>query len=187
MFRPFQSQVTSIRNNRYAQQKSASVSARKKNDGPRFLSGWKEIANYLGKGVRTVQRYERYLGFPVRRPAGRSRAAVIATKAELDAWVAASPIRQEFRLSRLTPAVPKPQSIASAVADMHRLVKQTQGLRDDLKLWVHVLANTIQSLEEETVKKRFDATLANDVQAETDRLYDLLSPHLHNQRNPRPN
>ena len=24
-----------------------------------IISGWKDIANYLGKGVRTVQRYER--------------------------------------------------------------------------------------------------------------------------------
>ena len=29
------------------------------------LNGWKEIANYLGKGVRTVQRYEREFGLPV--------------------------------------------------------------------------------------------------------------------------
>jgi hypothetical protein len=54
-----------------------------------IFSGWKEIANYFGKGVRTVQRYERELRLPVRRPAGKSHAAVIATKAELDAWVAA--------------------------------------------------------------------------------------------------
>ena len=39
---------------------------------PHFLNGWKEIANYLGKGVRTVQRYERTLALPVRRPSGRS-------------------------------------------------------------------------------------------------------------------
>ena len=67
---------------------------------PKFLSGWKEISHYLGKGVRTVQRYERELGFPVRRPAGKSRAAVMATTAEIDAWVAASPIRDQFQLSK---------------------------------------------------------------------------------------
>lgn len=56
-----------------------------------IFSGWKEIANYLGKGVRTVQRYERELGLPIHRPSGKSAGAVIATKAELDGWVNASP------------------------------------------------------------------------------------------------
>ena len=28
---------------------------------PHFLNGWKEIANYLGKGVRTAQR-DRHIG-----------------------------------------------------------------------------------------------------------------------------
>jgi hypothetical protein len=56
-----------------------------------IFSGWKDIANYLGKGVRTVQRYERDLHLPIHRPAGKPHAAVIATKAELDGWVKASP------------------------------------------------------------------------------------------------
>ena len=34
------------------------------------LSSWKDIARYMGKGVRTVQRWERHLGLPVRRPNG---------------------------------------------------------------------------------------------------------------------
>ena len=55
---------------------------------PRFLSGWKEIANYLGRGVRTVQRYEREMGLPIHRPAGKSWASVVAAKTELDDWVA---------------------------------------------------------------------------------------------------
>jgi hypothetical protein len=50
-----------------------------------ILSGWKDIANYLGKGVRTVQRYARELGLPIHRPAGKL--SVVAVKAELDEWV----------------------------------------------------------------------------------------------------
>ena len=33
------------------------------------FSGWKDIASYLGKGIRTIQRYEQTLGLPIRRPA----------------------------------------------------------------------------------------------------------------------
>ena len=53
------------------------------------LSGWKEIANYLGRGVRTVQRYERELGLPIHRPAGKSLSAVVAIRTELDEWLTA--------------------------------------------------------------------------------------------------
>ncbi len=52
-----------------------------------LFNGWKEIANYLGRGVRTVQRWERLNGLPVHRPAGKQRAAVFALKLELDAWL----------------------------------------------------------------------------------------------------
>lgn len=51
------------------------------------LSSWKEIAAYLGKSVRTVQRMEVELGLPVRRPAGHPRSAVMAIPAELDNWL----------------------------------------------------------------------------------------------------
>lgn len=56
-----------------------------------FLSGWKDIAAYLGRGVRTVQRWESDLGLPVRRPRGKDRSAVVALPAELDDWLVKAP------------------------------------------------------------------------------------------------
>lgn len=53
----------------------------------KILSSWKEIATFLGKGVRTVQRWEDTLGLPVHRPAGPKRNIVFAKTAELDAWL----------------------------------------------------------------------------------------------------
>ena len=58
-----------------------------------ILNSWKEIATYLGRGVRTVQRYERAYRLPVRRPAGKDRAAVMALSDELDTWVSNIPTR----------------------------------------------------------------------------------------------
>jgi hypothetical protein len=52
-----------------------------------LLNSWKEIAAYLQRGIRTVQRWETEFGLPVRRPAGKSRSAVIAIRADLDAWL----------------------------------------------------------------------------------------------------
>src|SRR5260370_885908 len=50
------------------------------------LESWKEIASYLKKGVRTVQRWERTDGLPVRRLGQDRPGLVFAYKAELDAW-----------------------------------------------------------------------------------------------------
>jgi hypothetical protein len=53
------------------------------------LSSWKDIARYMGKGVRTVQRWEHHLGLPVRRPNGAShKSAVLLDRSDLDAWLA---------------------------------------------------------------------------------------------------
>jgi hypothetical protein len=53
---------------------------------PQILTSWKEIGQYLGKGVRTVQRWEREAGLPVRRQTEPSPHAVIAIADELEAW-----------------------------------------------------------------------------------------------------
>lgn len=52
------------------------------------LTSWKDIARYMGKGVRTVQRWEMDFGLPVRRPQGSNKKAVLARPRDLDAWVA---------------------------------------------------------------------------------------------------
>lgn len=52
------------------------------------LSCWKDIATYLGKGVRTVQRWEQEFGLPIRRPNGSShKSPVVADSRDLDAWL----------------------------------------------------------------------------------------------------
>ena len=52
-------------------------------DGSDRLNGWKEISNYLGKGVRTAQRWERQFGMPVHRIGGE---VVFARRSEIEAW-----------------------------------------------------------------------------------------------------
>lgn len=53
----------------------------------KVLTSWKEIAVYLGKGVRTVQRWEMNFGLPVRRPKSDSHKAVLAIPEELNEWL----------------------------------------------------------------------------------------------------
>jgi hypothetical protein len=61
------------------------------------LSGWKEIAAYLGKGVRTVQRWERDHGLPVHRIGQPGGEIVHAQVAELEEWLRTA----EHRLAEL--------------------------------------------------------------------------------------
>jgi TolB-like protein/tetratricopeptide (TPR) repeat protein len=50
------------------------------------LESWKEIAAYLGRGVRTVRRWEQEEGMPVHRHLHRVLGSVYASKAEIEAW-----------------------------------------------------------------------------------------------------
>jgi TolB-like protein/tetratricopeptide (TPR) repeat protein len=51
------------------------------------LDSWGEIALYLGREVRTVQRWERTEGLPVHRHEHKKKSTVYAYAGELDAWI----------------------------------------------------------------------------------------------------
>jgi TolB-like protein/Tfp pilus assembly protein PilF len=51
------------------------------------LDSWGEIASYLGREVRTVQRWERTEGLPVHRHEHKKKSTVYAFTGELDAWI----------------------------------------------------------------------------------------------------
>lgn len=55
------------------------------------LRSWKEIAAYTGVSIRTVQRWEREFGLPVRRVATKRGSVVFAFRSELDAWLRTRP------------------------------------------------------------------------------------------------
>jgi len=50
------------------------------------LDSWKEIATYLNRTVRTVQRWEKVEGLPVHRHRHEKASTVGACKEEIDAW-----------------------------------------------------------------------------------------------------
>lgn len=50
------------------------------------LDSWKEIAVFLRRGVRTVQRWERTEGLPVRRHEHMKRGSVFALASDLSTW-----------------------------------------------------------------------------------------------------
>lgn len=69
------------------------------------LNGWKEIAGYLGRDPRTVERWEKTRSLPVRRLPGSGRATVYALVAELDQWLASPAVPETSAAFPLSEAV----------------------------------------------------------------------------------
>ena len=86
----------------------------------RVLNSWKEIAQYIGRGVRTVQRYEAEFGFPIRRVGGRPRGAVMAFTDEIDAWLAQAKCRRGTSKTANGLSLPTELKAIRAQAEMNR-------------------------------------------------------------------
>ena len=71
------------------------------------LDSWKAIADYLGRDVRTLLRWEKEKGLPVHTVPGGKRRTVYAFKHEIDEWLAKSPVTDE------SPEQPAPGWLAS--------------------------------------------------------------------------
>ena len=102
-------------------------------DNREVLNSWKEIAVYLGRGVRTVQRWEANLGLPVHRPNGHIRSAVIAFRGELDEWLRKAP---QLRVISAPSPTPSPGSTPSPFplngrTSVQETILQCQKLRKD--------------------------------------------------------
>jgi hypothetical protein len=89
------------------------------------LTSWKEIAAYMGRGVRTVQRWEACCGLPVRRPGDGSRSTVLAVAEELDEWTrmgtTVASVGKELAVLRGLVEI-QTQEIASLRSEIRRLV-----------------------------------------------------------------
>ena len=98
---------------------------------PQMLNSWKEIATFLGRGVRTVQRWERELELPVHRIGKGKRSPVFASVPELKFWVATSGTNHttqhppETRNLSLVPPLPKSET---ALEMSHRLMAESLKL-----------------------------------------------------------
>jgi hypothetical protein len=54
---------------------------------PDRLNGWKEIATFLNKGVRTAQRWEREYGLPIKRLGREGGEVIFASRLQIAAWL----------------------------------------------------------------------------------------------------
>lgn len=54
---------------------------------PEKLESWKQIAGYLDRDIKTVQRWEHQEGLPIHRLLHNGHGSVFAWKLELDRWL----------------------------------------------------------------------------------------------------
>jgi hypothetical protein len=110
------------------------------------LSSWKDIARYMGKGVRTVQRWEHHLGLPVRRPNGAShKSAVLLDRSDLDVWLAT---RFSARGTVRGLAAKGSEPSDSARNALRESIKTARALRDTNHALTQQLSESIRLLAE---------------------------------------
>ncbi len=108
-----------------------------------ILSSWKEIAAFLGKGVRTVQRWERTLGLPIMRPGGSS--IILARRRELEEWLSrAAPISCPAQPPERHTAVKA--TLAERLCELKRKIRETRLLRDQIHHNHRTLRQQIETL-----------------------------------------
>jgi hypothetical protein len=87
------------------------------------LSSWKEIAAYLGVGLRTAQVWEQERALPVHRLPG-VRGRVLANVAELDAWKRSGAVQTIEPLPAVPPSAP---AIDATPGARHHVQKRLAG------------------------------------------------------------
>ena len=110
---------------------------------PAILSCWKDIARYLGKGVRTVQRWEREFDLPVRRPNGADhKSAVAADPRDLDAWLTSRwSVRGDSKRS-------DDSAHHAITSEINRRIETARLLRERHGVLVRELSATMQKLSQ---------------------------------------
>lgn len=91
-----------------------------------ILNSWKEIAAYLGRGVRTVQRWEQELQLPVHRIGKGRRSPVFAVVSELKFWTVTSAGRNAYNMverQAMQPDSNGPKREAQLAARLHQLAQ----------------------------------------------------------------
>jgi len=108
------------------------------------LQSWKQIARYIGRTERTVQRWEQAFGFPVHRPSGKCRSSVMALKREIEEWTRGKPsllqLRETARVNRAELTIPadhRSRPGTSIHFEQLRagrlLIEQQRTLREDVR------------------------------------------------------
>ncbi|HTZ57278.1 MAG TPA: hypothetical protein VMB49_04240 [Acidobacteriaceae bacterium] len=118
----------------------------RQSDNQALLSCWKDIARYMGKGVRTVQRWEQEWALPVRRPnGGGAKGPVTARPAELDQWLTAS--WSERSASNGHHKEEDVEHLVSSMACRNPLIETSRRLLSENRTLLNELMQSLEDLQ----------------------------------------
>jgi hypothetical protein len=112
----------------------------------KVLTSWKEIATYLCKGVRTVQRWEQTLGLPVQRPNGKPKGIVFAARDDLDKWLATNWAQRLIETTSSFKPQPANDELEASIREFRRLRQSNRELLRDLKRTIHTVKASSDAL-----------------------------------------
>jgi len=112
----------------------------------RILKSWKEIASYLGVGVRTAQRWKEERGLPVRQPGASRRSAVLGVPEEIDRWLldSSSAAKCEIESSELAEIVAT-HILWNRHSRPRQLEREVEALLDLGRLMAHQDQSSVRS------------------------------------------
>lgn len=115
-----------------------------------ILNSWKEIAIYLSRGVRTVQRWEAELKMPVRRPRGKGRSAVVAMRSELESWIKSRPLGMnvESTLQAAPPMMIEP--LRASILELHERRDDITRSRDQMAVALAELMLNLRKMKRDS-------------------------------------
>jgi hypothetical protein len=111
-----------------------------------MLSSWKEIAHFFGKGVRTVQRWEKTLDLPIHRPPGAPSNVVLARTSDLEEWMHRGSVRTEMQDDAATETVASLSGLereVSRLASLHGVAAESADVTASVDERVSALTDTV--------------------------------------------
>jgi len=125
-----------------------------------ILDSWKEIAVFLRRGLRTVQRWERTEGLPVRRHSHLKRSSVYALRSDIVLWMRTRQFGQNSRVNKYP--LHQCSELRAHVAQQRIILNQ---LRAELQIrWATVMSSWKQ-LQQSAVQAKGRGPLVEELAA----------------------
>ena len=123
--------------------------------GMHLLNSWKEVAAYLDRGVRTVQRWEKF-GLPVRRLGKGARAPVLADARDIDRWVLGAAHIHGITTQQSSAHLVFRGQLADSIQQAQRLRDEMIELRESSRMTVVRLTRSLAAIEKACVSCHVD-------------------------------
>lgn len=118
------------------------------------FTSWKEIASYLGKSVRTVQRWEQELGLPVQRPHMKAKGTVRAYRTELDEWAARTWIKKSSKDNVVILRARQDDVVSEGIETSRELRAAQKRFLEQLQISLNELTESCRKLRESNAQRK---------------------------------